>query len=320
LIERLDNLRYFEPLLALAEARRAMDEADPPQRALLLGVAASCHRLLANIPAGKGCISLGFKLVDNFYNCLIQGDLLQRLSYLVGDEARFELALAVNKEAFLSHAGDVRRLGQCCVDRGNFLFSLERFSEATMEFRRSMELLDIQEDKRNMFSAQQNLATCLVKEKELKEALKVASKAVKLEDAVGVYSRANLQWLLGDIKSELTEHLEAHTNYAKALELYLSLSFRGAATKAAGQGALVGMKLVGCQITLGRIKEATRTSKDLVKLATPLSGNAVVSSALLSLGYSQNLTEKLVTNLTLQVERGLGKIAQAQEVMLLSGR
>lgn len=309
-ITRIDTLRYTEPLRALAEARTARHDADPPEKAALLGVAASCHRGLYSHQKAKACIKLALKIGGKFLN--IKGDLYQRLVYLLRDEGRFQLALEVNKEALLAHACVPSKIGQCLADRGNLLHAVGRVPEAVLEFRRSLELLDHSKDKRNIFSAQQNLATCLVHSGDFGEALELAKRASEL-GASDAYSSAHLHWLFGDIYAKTEKPSHSLSHYTAALDCFSSIAFHGhQASTAAGQAALVGTKVVQGQLGLGRLMEARETTRRLQQFATPLSQNRIVSEALMKLKEAKEITDALLVELALVLERGLGKVTQAQ--------
>ena len=312
LAERLDELRYSQPLLALAEARVFALRAEPPLKGRLLGVAASCHRLLSEIALGKGCILEGLKSSQNTRDFSLRGDLMQRLSLLVRDEGDVALSLNLNGLAILDHLGNRGRVGRCLVDRGTFFFALGKTEEAISVLKESIQLLS-PADRRNLFSANQNLATALATQGSLAEAITYAKNALELEDAAGDYSRAYLQWLLGDLIDLMGNPSEALKYYALAMEIFLELAFCiNQASVAAGQAAVVGLKVAERQFAAGDVEEACKTARSLARLAVPLSNNPVVYDALLNLGRVGQLSEASLTEASARVKRGLGVETQTR--------
>ena len=300
-IRELDELKYSEPMLALVQARELSLVADAHEdRALLLGVRASCHRYLADIPAGKGCIELGLKYSGR--NHSIRGDLYQRLSMLLCDEGDYETALGINGAAFLEHAGDQGRVGQCLVDRGIMLHDTGGLEGAISCFRRSLPLLE-SEHRRHRFAALHNLACCLESVGRHTEARKFAYDAAGIEHAAeDDVLRGALAWQLARLEPEAPA---AVLQFQKSLSIFVDLAFSGSKpTYAAGQAALVGTELIRAQLAARDIEGAHLTAKSLIKISGPLSSNDIVCRALMDLVAAQDLT-KVIQEASRAIEVGL---------------
>jgi tetratricopeptide (TPR) repeat protein len=288
-IKELDEIRFDFPRQALAEVDALLGRDCPlDAEARLLGVSGSALRTLVRLGEAKADLGEGLQIAKLLGAIAIQGELVQKLAYVVSDEKRPGLALGLVAEAMGLHESFGNSLGvaRCLVDRGRLLFKTDKYSLAVVTLKRSLELLPESEQK-NRFTSHQFLALCFVEQGLLAEAQ--AETTIALDLAIQLPDRnalASIFWTDGRLEFALDRPHAAIDSYGKALDYYIDDHHT--------QAAVCGVELVAAQFLAGEDQAALNSARRLIHVAGRLSGNPLVCEALQALIMCKELSKRRI--------------------------
>ncbi len=299
LLQRLDAERYKNPRRAANLAAKAVDKVDVAALPTLLGVAGSAYRLWKmRLDEAQHCIHAGVEIAEERGDRSVVGDLLQRLSYVIGDRGEHADALTISERAMMIHLrlGDMARVGQTQVDQALFLNYLDRPEEAIEANKAALKLLP-KSEVRHRFSAHQHLADTYRKLGTLDRAYHHVKLAAKIASELGPLLKSKLYWAESAILIDLRRFEQGEDRLRKAITLLRSVHY--------GEMALAMTELVRVLLLQGRQFEAWKTARSMRELVWQIEKNKIISAAIGSLIWArrETLTLKLVEKAKAAIEK-----------------
>ncbi len=303
LLKRLDAERYKNPRRAVNLAVKVVDRVDVADLPTLLGVAGSAYRLWkVRLDEAQHCIHAGMEIAEEKGDRSTVGDLLQRLSYVIGDRGTYADALGISERAMTIYLrlGNMARVGQTQVDHAMFLNYLGRYKEAIEASKAALMLLP-ESEVRHRFSAHQHLADTYRKLGKLEKALHHVKVASKSASEAGSFLEGKLYWVEAAILIDLKRFEEGEDRLHRAIALLRSAHY--------GEMALAMTELVRILLLQGRHVDAWKTAMTMRELVWPLEKNKIISAAVRSLVWARRgtLTLSLVDRAKEAIEKARGR-------------
>lgn len=272
-IANLDLLRYERPAHALSKSAEAIEHLAPEDIPFTLGVWASSQRLLLEFDSGLHAIALGLEVAAEREDHASFGDLLRRLTYLVADtRGSYHEALALSRDAMERFvlAGDIDSVGRTLVDRGAWLYYLERYHDAIEAQERALSLLP-ESDRRHRFGALQGLGLYYQALGELETAGVYSERALAEGKGLGVLLRGKQVWLQAVIHFEQGELDRAEALLKEVVLLHQDVH--------RGDAALAATDLAEVQLKAGKPSAAYDSVQAVLPLLTPIGSRSRIVRA-----------------------------------------
>ena len=227
---------------------------------------------------------------------------MQRTASVVGDDGKYGMAFAISREATDRHliAGDLVAVARTFVDRGMWLYYLERYREAIVMQERALSQLPASEQ-RHRFTALQGLGLYYQALGNFDRAQHYAQQAQASVVGLGSVIEAKQRWLYASIYFDQGAFDEAETLLQNVVTVFAEIH--------AGDAALASIDLAEVQLKAGRPADAYSSAQAILPLITPLGAqNRIVRAAehmlceLASRG-AEAVTESAVNQLRTLVER-----------------
>jgi len=297
-LEKLDRLRYEDPRRAVELAELAVTLVEAELLPGLLGVAASAYRIRVELDLAEHAILAGLEIARARGDRLAEGDLLQRLAYIVGDRGDHAGALEIAERAtgiYLA-AGDPAGVGRTLFTQGMMLQYLDRIQSAIDAQKAALQHLP-ESEQRHRFSALQNLGFGYLALGDLERAGRYAQKAREISGGVGPWLRGKLIWLQASICVELEQLEQAEEYLREVLATFRPISLLDT--------LLATTDLVRVQLLQGDVADAHEIAKTTLEFLTPLGKNRLATAAIADLLRSgcSGLTIALVEEVRSKIEK-----------------
>lgn len=272
-VERLDELRYDDPVKAASEARHALERASGPVAvAELLGVLASAHRTLFRIDWAMVELGEAIALADAAERRDVVARLAQRAASLMMYRGKLNHANEISGEAIgiFVLLGDEERVAHCLIDLCAGLLKQGRSAEA---LRMGCAALALEPTStRHRWGAYHNSAMAHLAQGDMAAAAATAERATKIAPR-GRLATGSARWLQAHISWKRGRLLEAASLYPSAFE---------ALTKPAVDRLLIGAEWTRVTLELGDAWGAARQAEELLTLHAVLERDSLDERRILS--------------------------------------
>lgn len=143
-LDELDEERYSDPKRALNQLEGLSRDADAESAVPLLGVAASCYRLMFGLREAAACIVAGRALAEETRRWRALGDLHQRATYILAAAGLMSCAEYEAERASLLFVrlADRGKIGESLIDQAYCKAKFKRFDESYRLYRAAESYLD----------------------------------------------------------------------------------------------------------------------------------------------------------------------------------
>ena len=269
-LTQLDALRTDEPWHVAEGVEAALPHIEHDDVPYALGVWASAQRLLLALDDATHALLTALLWAQDLES---RGDLLQRLARVVSDTGNYAHSLEISCIATdtYARAGNVSRVGQTLVDRGERHFYLNEYHAAIALHAEACPLL-AETDFTHRATTWQGRALCYQALGQLEEAQKCISAAQTYANQLGTTNRTKLLWLEATIDCSRGELSASEGKLISVVEIFRKIHL--------GETALASIDLAHVQLIAGKAKDAHASAASILPLLTPLSGrNAIVRAA-----------------------------------------
>ncbi len=272
---------------------------------LLLAVWGSARRMVFDRPntldEAQQALIAAYEIAEAWGAAPILGDLLQRLGCVVADRGDRQRALALTDLALVKHATGCHQRGiaRSLVDRGGWLYYLGKPCQAIEAQQAALEQLP-EDERRNRFSAFQNLGLCYQELGEPDRAKHYAKLAEEISDGLGDFLRGKLLWLQAGISVDCHERGKAERYLENVIGIFFAIH--------PIESAVATTDLVRLQLEDGRLPDAYETARNAVHLVGALKKNRIAAAAIEELtccAYAgRGLTVALVDEVAQRIKEG----------------
>jgi tetratricopeptide (TPR) repeat protein len=204
-LEEMDERRYTDAPGVAVEFDRRLEEIEPEQVPLSLGVLGSALRLDFWYTRAEMAIKLGLEFADEVLDHSAAGDLHLRMTMVKWDQGEQAAAFAQNGLAFARYleARDKAGEARATVDKGGLLIYRAEFSRAVRVFHAALKLLPAAET-RNRASTLEGLAHCYAQLGETTKARDHGELALTLPRSR--FSLGKAQWTMAAVEFSAGNH------------------------------------------------------------------------------------------------------------------
>lgn len=282
LVDSIAEGRYEDPRLAAVNAERALaellDTSDPAHlhsAIPLLAEWASAQRRCDEPDGALWALLHCFRWVAATRNHARKGDLLQRLAHSYSDHfGDYAGALQLSERALVEHTLGDHRLGiaKTLVDRGFWLFNLNRHRESLESNQKALQLLP-KAERRHRFGSFMNQALSSRALGDYEQMLAQMAQAWAIEPK-GLYV-APLRWLEGTVAAEERRFDAAESAFLDCCRLFEANS--------PVNTALVSLELIHLYLVQGKRPLACHVAKEMARLVWPLRRFPIAEAAVTEL-------------------------------------
>ena len=296
-LESIDDLRFSDPEEASFAIREALEacldrieaEASAEHAELLcqaLGVMGSIARVRGDFYVSARTLHLALVLARKQDLVKHRARLLQRTSYLIGDQGEYDLAILLTQQAsdLYTLLDDRLGLGKSLVDRGIMLFHAGRTEEAQKIYEASLQYLseDMWQFRAAVFQGLGQIYTCQGRLAEARESCEQAMRALRTKEGPNWW---RLIWLQGEISLKENSLPEAKKCFSAVRRSFSQQSNPL-------DYAVASLRLAKVLLMEGRTLEVQQLAGELICLLRPLRKNKLASAAIHELARAA-LTGKL---------------------------
>jgi tetratricopeptide (TPR) repeat protein len=267
----------------------------------LLAVYGSALRMLMQLDEAQQALMAGLAVARRHGDPSTIADLLQRLSYVVGDRGNYQHALELSRVAESWHvrADDRVGIGKTLADQGGWLHYLGRFRDSIALNEVVLRYLPA-ELGYNRFGALQVSGLGCLALGDADEAQRYAELAEEQAAGVGPWQRMQLKWLQARIAASKRAYDTAEELFRRTTEYFAPLCPVSA--------ALASAELVRVLMLQSRLEESYGLARSILRFVEPLRDNKLASAAMADLWRCANarrgLDLKLVERTIRELEKG----------------
>jgi tetratricopeptide (TPR) repeat protein len=231
-LRKVEEIRFDDPMRAEPVYRRAVERSSGIETARWCGVRGSCLRQLSRLREAKAVLTAGFRVAVTKDDPWGEADILQRIAFLLGANARFDESMLMTDRAiggFLS-LGERHKVAECLADRAQWLFQLGQIQQSLQANRNALLILAADQT-RHRYACLLGTAYGRAELGDIKGAIKAAQTAATLP--VKAMFAGSARVLVGDLLEKTGRHLEAARFYHSAAQTFIEVNPHEAALAAA---------------------------------------------------------------------------------------
>ena len=284
-LAELNALRKVDPNKVLRRTRSLLPKVEDSLVPRVLAVHAAAFRVQGRLDEAQMVLGKAIEWVRSFDDPGLEAELYMRAGYVVASRGDFQRAVDLSERAtvlFANH-GDGLGIGKSLVERGNWLYGLERYDEASTLFEGALQHFDRgtssgdevesaldSENRIYHASCLLSLARTHLRLGDLEAARLWAAEARSRSQDTGL--EPELAWMQASIARDRGDAVEAEQHLLDVVELY-----RGVAPV---NTALAIVELARLQLESGRVEDSYETAKSMLTVIGDLESNPLVSAAL----------------------------------------
>lgn len=311
-LRSLDELRFSDPDVVLEPTERLLEGAFENVQELqsrsafhllcrVLGTLASLYRVQARFGIAARCLSCALRLSARHQLKKTRVDLLQRTSYLLGDQGEYRLAVEITRQASDMYVilQDPPGIGRALVDRGIMLNRAGEPEAAIEAYESSLEYLP-EDAWSNRFSACQGLGQIFLQRGDLEKARHWAARANECHRTRRGPNWLRLVWLRGEIDLEAGD-LES----AERVLRDVRSGFED--RESPFDLALVSLRLAKALFLAGRFSEVCEIAADMMGLMKAFYGHRVATAAIQEFARAAltgDLSAEMLERVSQEIEKG----------------
>lgn len=269
----LDSLRFRDPLKAAEGVERVIEFIDADDLPFALGIWASSQRRVFEFDQAIHALSEGLQIAEQRKSQAALGDLLLRRGCVAADHGDYYAALEMARDATdrYARACDWVSVGRTFVDRGAWLYYLERYNDAIAMQEQALSLLT-PDQHRNRFAALQGLALYYQALEDFDAAEKFSADAMMESEFLAPIFIAQNTWFRGVLASKKGSLEESELLLQSVVGILKTIHL--------GDAALATIDLAEVQLDAEKPQAAYESVNGILPLLAPLGGNnRIVRSA-----------------------------------------